>query len=31
VQIKRLAITKTDKKAGFINAVLQVETPQVDG
>ena len=29
VQIKRLSITKTDKKAGFINAVLQVETPQV--
>lgn len=29
VQVKRLAITKTDKKAGFINAVLQVETPQV--
>ena len=29
VEIKRLAITKTDKKAGFINAVLQVETPQV--
>jgi general secretion pathway protein M len=29
VQIKRLAITKTDKKAGFINAVLQVETPQI--
>ena len=29
VEIKRLSITKTDKKAGFINAVLQVETPQV--
>ena len=29
VQVKRLAITKTDKKAGFINAVLQVETPLV--
>jgi general secretion pathway protein M len=29
VQIKRLAITKTDKKAGLINAVLQVETPQI--
>jgi general secretion pathway protein M len=29
VQIKRLAITKTDKKTGFINAVLQVETPLV--
>jgi general secretion pathway protein M len=31
VQIKRLAITKTDKSAGFINAVLQVETPQIEG
>jgi general secretion pathway protein M len=29
VEIKRLSITKTDKKAGFITAVLQVETPQV--
>ncbi|MDJ0783751.1 MAG: type II secretion system protein GspM [Desulfosarcinaceae bacterium] len=29
VEIKRLAITKTDRKAGFINAVLQVETPLV--
>jgi general secretion pathway protein M len=29
IQVKRLAITKTDKKAGFINAVLQVETPQI--